>query len=189
MLGEPENRFSLRRAALSAGGRAKSKIQAHLWWILITLAVPAVSGHATAAEARSAVASAGAVATSIAATDEARVVRFPADRSVGTLVDLDRPRDNKGHLPDWWMWNGYPKSPALEIAAARGEVRVHAGQRVGLIVTPHGPDDDLQALRNLPSGSVELLAFNTKGPPPGDACVASRNAARMWGLSAVQPLK
>ena len=143
------------------------------WWILITLAMPAVSEHAMAAEARKAVASAAAAITSVVATGDARVVRFPAERSVGTLVDLDRPRDENGHLPDWWMWNGFAKSPAHEIADARGDVLVHPGQRLGLIVTPHGPDDDLRALRSLPSGSVELLAFNTKGPPPGDACVAS----------------
>jgi len=147
--------------------------QANTWCILIPLAMFTVSEHAMAAEARNAVASAGGVITSVVATGEARVVRFPAERSVGTLVDLDRPRDQNGYLPDWWMWNGFPKSPAHEIAEARGEVRLHPGQRVGLIVTPHGPDDGLLALRSLPSGSVELLAFNTQGPPPGDACVAS----------------
>jgi hypothetical protein len=147
--------------------------QAHPWWILITLVMSAGSEQAMAIEARNAVASAGAVITSVVATGEARVVCFPADRSVGTLVDLDRPRDKNGHLPDWWMWNGFTKSPAYEIADARGEVLVPADQRVGLIVTRQGPDDDLRALRNLPSGSVELLAFDRKGPPPGDACVAS----------------
>jgi hypothetical protein len=147
--------------------------QAHPWWILITLVMSTVSEHAMATEARNAAVSAGAVITSGVATGEAHVVCFPAERSLGTLVDLDRPRDKNGHLPDWWMWSGFPKSPAHEIADARGEVRVPADQRVGLIVTPYGPDDDLLALRNLPSGSVELLAFNTKGPPPGDACAAS----------------
>ena len=40
MLGETENRFSLRRAALGTSGGAKSKVLAHAWWLSILLAEP-----------------------------------------------------------------------------------------------------------------------------------------------------
>lgn len=173
MLGEIERRFFLRCTAFSTGVGAKLKVLARAWRLSILLAAPIVAKHAMAAEARSAVAPAKDASTSVVATGEAYVLRFPADRSMGTLVDLDRPRDKNRQLPDWWMWNGYPRSPAREFADARGEVRVQIGQRVGLIVTPRGADDDLRALTNLPSGSVELLAFNTKAPPPGDTGMSS----------------
>jgi hypothetical protein len=110
--------------------------QAHAWWTLITLAMSTVSEHAMAPEARNAVASAGAVITSVVATGEAHVLCFPAERSVGTLVDLDRPRDKSGYLPDWWMWNGFTKSPAHEIADARGEVLVRPAN--GGLIMPQG---------------------------------------------------
>jgi len=102
-----------------------------------------------------------------------RTLHFPSDRSVGELIDLDRPIDNSLH--DWW-WG----AACEKIGAARGDVSVSKAIRLGLVVAEQELKDPF-FLNDLPADSLEYLAFpSDRNSPSGEVAVA--HIARFTGL-------
>jgi len=102
-----------------------------------------------------------------------RTLHFPSDRSVGELIDLDRPIDNSFH--DWW-WG----AACEKIGAARGDVSISKAIRLGLVVAEQELKDPF-FLNDLPADSLEYLEFpSDRNSPSGEVAVA--HIARLTGL-------
>jgi len=86
-----------------------------------------------------------------------RVLHFPVDRELGLLVDLDRP-NSAVEASDWWWMN--PAAHYARYALARGNVKVAARTRLGLVLNP-AECRDLAPFAELPSGVIEVVSLQT----------------------------
>jgi hypothetical protein len=102
-----------------------------------------------------------------------RALHFPSDRSVGELIDLDRPVDNALH--DWW-WG----AACEKIGVARGDVVVPKAIRLGLVVSEREFKDPY-FINDLLPDSFEYLQFpsNARAEP---GAVAVAHVVHLTGL-------
>ncbi len=86
----------------------------------------------------------------------ARIVHFPADRSLGKLHTQDA--DTVRELTDWFHWTGTGEGEREFLCEAQGDVQVPAGKRLSLTVTKAG-SRNLAALAQLRSDDLYGLSF------------------------------
>ena len=97
-------------------------------------------------------------AASQSVTPATRVLRFPKDRVLGLLLDLDK--RNPKTTSDWWWMN--LAGTYERFALAEGDVEVPAGTRLGLEINP-AEWSDLSPLAALPPGVIEAVGLHAKG--------------------------
>jgi internalin A len=100
---------------------------------------------------------------------ETRVLRFPADQSLGIIKVWDG-REVPEEL--YWWWGHLAQWDTL--AEARGDVVVPADKWVGLVVN-RNTWGDLSPLKGLGPNDLQMLSIQCgyrESDPPGDACMA-----------------
>ncbi len=124
---------------------------------------------------------AGLPGASKPAGEELRTLHFPADRPVGTLLDLDKLAVK---LKDALWWQCLYGDAWETIATAQGDVNIPGNTRLGLVVAPDA-FKDLSFLGELPGDSVELLAFSSDGPDAPSDVKGMTHIAHLTGLKAL----
>ena len=96
------------------------------------------------------------------AQGQARVVHFPADRSLGRLMIQDA--NSTRELTYWFHWTGNGESPHEYLREAQGDVHVPADKRLCLQISSEAVHD-LSALERL--GPDDLYSICCPSVPPG----------------------
>jgi len=91
-----------------------------------------------------------------------RMVRFPADESLGRLMIQDA--NSTRELSYWFHWTGNGESPREYLCQAHGDVRVPEGKRLWLEISLKAVDD-LSGLERL--GPDDLYGIECQPVPPG----------------------
>jgi len=86
----------------------------------------------------------------------ARIVHFPADRSLGKLYTQDA--DTVRELTYWFHWTGTGEGELEYLCEAQGDVHVPEGKRLSLTVSKAG-SRDLSALSKLRPDDLYGLGF------------------------------
>lgn len=97
-----------------------------------------------------------------AAQGQTRVIRFPADKSLGRLMIQDANATRK--LTYWFHWTGNGESPREYLCEAQGEVHMPTGKRLSLEISSEAVND-LSALEQL--GPDDLYSIGCPPVPPG----------------------
>jgi hypothetical protein len=112
----------------------------------------------------------------------ARVLQFPADRSLGTLYDLNAREEfwpehettSPQKQPRRRLWRGYQSTgwfgytdPHKKLGEARGEVSVPAGSRLRLVVDAKAANYDLSPLSRMQPDDFYAIRFSDVTPAPG----------------------